>query len=87
MPGSRWDAEQVGIGTVPNQSELDLYGGWCPGMEVPVWREDMTNEVNLNGENTINYLGMMKGQIYRPTYTDGNFYPNINMRSYVVYYQ
>ena len=82
-------ADQVANGTVPNQSGTWIYGrsGWCPGMEVPVWRADMTNEANLNGENTINYLAMMNGSFYHPTYSGSGTNPNIILRSYLVYYQ
>lgn len=82
-------AEQVAIGTVPNQSGTWVYGraGWCPGMEVPVWRVDFTGDVDLNGTNTLEYLGLVDGEIYRPSYTSGTFRPRVDMRSYLVYYQ
>ena len=82
-------ADQVSIGTIPNQSGTWIYGrgGWCPGMEVPVWRADLTDGVDLSGTNTLNYLGLMEGEIYHPVYTTGNFNPRIDMRSYLVYYQ
>ncbi len=82
-------AEQVAIGTVPNQSGTWVYGraGWCPGMEVPVWRVDFTDDVDLNGINTLGYLGLVDGKIYRPSYTSGTFRPRVDMRSYLVYYQ
>jgi hypothetical protein len=82
-------AEQVGIGTIPNQSGTWVYGraGWCPGMEVPVWTADLTADVDLSGSNTLEYLGFVDGEIYHPTYTTGTFRPRVDMRSYLVYYQ
>ena len=82
-------ADQVSIGTIPNQSGTWIYGrgGWCPGMEVPVWRADLTGDVDLSGVNTLSYLGLMDGEIYHPVYTTGSFNPRIDMRSYLVYYQ
>ena len=82
-------ADQVAIGTIPNQSGTWVYGrgGWCPGMEVPVWRVDLTDDVDLSGSNSLSYISLVDGEIYHPNYTTGNFNPRIDMRSYVVYYQ
>ena len=81
--------EQVAIGTVPNQSGTWVYGrgGWCPGMEVPFWSVDVTDDVNLASSNEVSYLGLMSGEIYHPVYTSGSFNPRIDLRSYIVYYQ
>ena len=82
-------ADQVAVGTIPNQSGTWIYGrgGWCPGLEVPVWRADITEDVNFNADNTLNYLGLVDGVIYHPNYTSGDFRPRVDMRSYVVFYQ
>ncbi len=82
-------ADQVAIGTVPNQSGTWVYGrsGWCPGMEVPVWRNDFTGDVDLSGSNTLSYLGLVRGEVYHPSYTSGTFRPRVDMRSYLVYYR
>ena len=82
-------ADQVAIGTVPNQSGTWVYGraGWCPGMEVPVWRVDFTADVDVSGSNTLEYIGLVRGEIYYPSYTSGTFRPRVDMRSYLVYYQ
>ena len=82
-------AEQVAIGTVPNQSGTWVYGrgGWCPGMEVPFWRVDVTDDIQMNADNQVSYLGLMGGEIYHPIYTTGDFNPRIDLRSYIVYYE
>lgn len=82
-------ADQVQNGTIPNQSGTWIYGrgGWCPGLEVPVWRADITNDVTMGVGNTLNYVGMVNGKIYYPSYTSGTFRPRIDMKSYIVYYQ
>jgi hypothetical protein len=81
-------AEQVGIGTVPNQSGTWVYGraGWCPGLEVPVWRADITDDINPGIENELEYIGLFDGDIYHPKYTTGTFWPQIRMDAYIVYY-
>lgn len=51
------------------------------------WRNDFTNDVNLSGTNTLFYLGLVRGEIYHPSYTSGTFRPRVDMLSYLVYYR
>jgi hypothetical protein len=82
-------ADQVSMGTVPNQSGTWVYGraGWCPGMEVEVWRADVSSDVDVGSENQIEYLGLVDGDIYHPNWTSSGYGPNINMQTYLVYHQ
>ena len=49
--------DQVAEGTVPNQYGTWWYGraGWCPGKEVLTVVEDITDQVTIGGENTVDY--------------------------------
>ena len=49
--------DQVSEGTVPNQYGTWWYGraGWCPGKEVPTVTHDITSQVVVGGENTLEY--------------------------------
>lgn len=82
-------AEQVSDGVVPNQYGTWIYGrgGWCPGLEVAQWVVDITDDVTLGAENTIEYRGLFEGEAYVPQSSgsgDG-FNANINLVSYLVY--
>ena len=69
----------VDQGTIPNQYGTWWYGrgGWCPGKEVPTVMADITDQVDIGGENAIEYLRYRNGA----TYTGG---ANIRMQSWIV---
>ncbi len=76
--------DQVADGTVPNQYGTWWYGrnGWCPGMEVPIIRTDITSEVTLGADNTFDYEAFYMGSPYEP-----DNWSNIRLASYVVVYR
>ncbi len=83
-------AEQVAIGTVPNQAGTWPFGrgGWCPGKEVTPWTVDITAAVDLTGENTLSYEGLFEGAPFVPDYDVPNstgFRGRIDLASYLVY--
>ena len=81
---------EVPLGTVPNQFGTWYYGrgGWCPGREVAPWVVDITDAVTIGGENTVEYYGLLRDEVYVPDYTDpGGFWANIDMTSYVVFWR
>lgn len=71
--------EKAAEGTVPNQYGTWWYGraGWCPGKEVPTVMADITDQVTVGGENTLEYRGLYRGA----DYTGG---ATILMRSWIV---
>ena len=56
-------------------------------MEDPVWRASFTGDVDVSGTNTLEYIGLVRGDICYPSYTSGTFRPRVDMLSYLVYYQ
>ena len=78
-------AARVNQGVEPNEHGTWLYGrdGWCPGQEVVPWVKDITDQVNLNSENTIKYFGYFNGTDPNPLHSPGN----IDMSSYLVFYR
>ena len=84
-------AEQVAVdGVAPNQAGTWPYGrgGWCPGLGIQPWVQDITDQVDLAGENTIAYRGLYEGEPYVPDYDVSNstyFTARIDMASYLVY--
>jgi hypothetical protein len=83
-------ADQVAEGTVPNQAGTWPFGrgGWCPGKEVDPWVVDITDAVDLTGENTITYEGLFEGAPFVPDYNVANstgFPGRIDLASYLVY--
>ena len=72
------------LGVVPNEHGTWLYGrnGWCDGQQVDPWRIDITNEVDLTGENTVLYQGYYNDGPPDPGAKPGE----ITMFSYLVYY-
>lgn len=92
MAGSSYGcAEQVGEGTVPNQYGTWVLGrgGWCPGRGVDPWEEDVTDDVDLAGENTVSYLGLFEGETYVPVARDSGsgFGATIAANTWMVYYE
>jgi hypothetical protein len=78
-------AETVSEGTVPNQWGTWVYGrgGWCPGLQVDQWVQDITADLTFGEENTLEYSVTIDGVEPYDTSTDGR----IDMTSYIVYYK
>lgn len=81
---------QISSGVVPNQ--LGTWplgrGGWCPGLDVPLWRVDLTADAKDSG-NILTYEGLFGGKPYTPTKKDGgsSFWGRIDLSAWVVFYQ
>jgi hypothetical protein len=75
--------DQVDQGTVPNQSGTWFFGrgGWCPGMQVDPWTEDVTSLVTPGQTTTVSYRGLFNNNT--PPDDSGN----IRMTSYLVVYE
>ncbi|XP_028672880.1 uncharacterized protein si:dkey-256h2.1 [Erpetoichthys calabaricus] len=78
-------AEKVPEGVVPNERGTWLYGraGWCDGQDVAPWRTDITDQVDMMGDNIILYFGWYNGTDPNPTKEPGY----IIMYSYLVFYK
>ncbi len=77
-------------GVVPNQFGDWHWGraGWCPGLDVQPWTQDITAQVNLTGSNSITYKALVNGKPYEPKPPKGKSSATggtINMRSYIVF--
>lgn len=84
---------RVADGVVPNQGGTWIYGrsGWCPGLDVPPWRVDITAETEVGVENVLTYRGLYQGEDYvpvKPAANDPNegFDARVDMESWLVYY-
>ena len=79
--------QQVSVGVVPNQFGTWPYGraGWCPGLEVTPWVVDVTEAVDLNGDNTVTYQALLNRREYVPRNPDDQFAPSISMSSWLVF--
>jgi hypothetical protein len=80
---------KVREGVTPLQSGTWYFGraGWCPGQDVKLWRNDITDVLNL-GNNVMNYKCLVDGQDYNPQITNESGYKaNIKMTSYVVLWE
>ena len=94
LPGTIFNygcANLVSAGVVPNQFGTWPYAraGWCPGLDVPPKRIDITAQVKIGGEaNTITYRGLYRGAPYVPELApeSTSFDARIDMTSYLVYY-
>lgn len=94
LPGTIFNygcANMVAQGVVPNQFGTWPYAraGWCPGLDVPPKRIDITDQVKIGGEtNTITYRGLYRGEPYTPELAPEStgFDARIDMTSYLVYY-
>jgi hypothetical protein len=58
--------DSVDEGTVPNQYGTWWYGrsGWCPGREVALVTQDVTDQVTAGADATVEYLGYYRGEPY-----------------------
>ena len=56
-------ADMVDEGVVPGQWGNWTPGraGWCPGLPVQPWTVDVTSEVTMGQENTLEYRGLFGG--------------------------
>ncbi len=93
--GTDYDCmNRVAGGVVPNQAGTWVFGraGWCPGLDVPPWRLEITPEVRT-GWNELTYKALFNGQDYVsqpiPPATeppDGGYDARIELTGWVVYY-
>ena len=84
--------ERISEGVVPNQFGTWPYGrgGWCPGLDVMPWVQDITAQVDLKGDNLLTYQGLFKGKPYTPTPLPGKTSAdggNIKMFAWLVFYK
>lgn len=84
-------SNMVSLGVVPNQFGTWPYAraGWCPGLDVPPKRIDITEQVKKGGEaNVITYRGLYRGEPYVPELAPDQtgFDARIDMTSYLIYY-
>ncbi|MSP93165.1 MAG: hypothetical protein EXR79_15420 [Myxococcales bacterium] len=83
-------AEQVDVGTVPNQFGTWTLGrgGWCPGLDVKpsVW--DVTAQAKPGTKATVSYQGLFQGKEYvaQPG-QGGGFGAYIDMDSWIALYE
>ena len=56
-------AQRADEGVVPGQwgNWSQSRAGWCPGLPVETVRFDITDQVTLGAENTLNYSGSFQG--------------------------
>lgn len=61
-------AERVDEGVTTGQYGTWFFdrGSWCPGGQVERWREDITEAVDLDGENTLVWTGSFNGNPWPP---------------------
>ena len=83
--------DQVDVGVVPNQYGTWPFGraGWCPGLDVPPWVVDVTDSLRPTG-NEVTYRGLFQGADYEPRprpNPPGGFGANINMASYLIFWE
>ncbi|MCO4772612.1 MAG: hypothetical protein KDA24_21445 [Deltaproteobacteria bacterium] len=73
---------QIDDGALPNQYGTWYLGrgGWCPGLDVPPFRGDVSADLDFDGPNTISYRASLYGQ--EPANAG-----NIWMSSYLVFYR
>ena len=76
--------KMVDSGVVANQRGSWPYGraGWCPGLDVELFLFDITNWIDWNGSNTMEYSGLYDGSNYTQTSTN----PNIVAVIWIIYY-
>lgn len=73
---------QIDDGAVPNQYGTWYLGrgGWCPGLDVPPTRFDVTDDLDFDGFNELEYWGSLAGQ-------EPDNHGSIWMSSYLVFYR
>jgi hypothetical protein len=78
-------AERASEGVVPGQYGTWVYGrgGWCPGLQVDQWRQDVTTDVTAGSKATFSYRGLYNDSEVTVTGTDAR----IDLTSYAVYYK
>ncbi|KAJ8036127.1 hypothetical protein HOLleu_20006 [Holothuria leucospilota] len=78
-------AERTPSGVEPNEHGTWLYGrdGWCDGREVDPWTFDITDQLDLNGKNSVIYFGWFNGTDPNPLSNPGE----IILYSYLVFYK
>ena len=65
---------------------------WCPGLDVPPKRHDITDQVQIGGDsNVISYFGGFRGQPYTPVRAPGvepgaGWDMRIEMKSFLLYW-
>ncbi len=76
-------------GVTPNQYGTWVFGrgGWCPGVGVTPYVVDITHEVTLGAENTLDYRVLLDGLEQAPEVTNYNFSARIDLASWLVYSQ
>lgn len=94
--------DQIGIGVVPNQYGSWPFGrgGWCPGLEVALWRADVTGDVTPGADVTLDYEVWVNGAPYEPTWKNpaggtwpettpppGIWVPEVYLGSWLVIYE
>lgn len=87
-------ALQVPAGVAPNQFGTWPFGraAWCPGLDVPVKRHDITSQVQIGGaDNVIDYFGGFRGEAYVPVLAPGvepgtGWDMRIEMKSFLLYW-
>ncbi len=74
--------EQIDDGAVPNQYGTWYLGrgGWCPGLDVPPTRFDVTADLDFEGSNELAYWASLNG--WEP-----DNHGNIWLSSYLVFYR
>jgi len=84
-------AYQVPMGTVPNQFGTWTFGrgGWCPGKDVIPFIGDISDHVTPGQDATISYHSLLGNAPYDPVFSDSGsgFQANINMQSWLVFYE
>ncbi len=81
---------QVKDGVIPNQAGSWPFGrgGWCPGLDVSPWREDVTNSVVKGSDAVVIHNAFMDGKPFEPVPTgDSDVNARIDATSYIVFYK
>jgi len=86
------DPDVIATGVIPNQWGTWGYGraGWCPGLDVPPHRIDLTDAVIPGTNNTMSYsacLVLGDGSCVAPCECSDGYCPEIAMGSYIVFYE
>jgi hypothetical protein len=86
-------ALQIPLGVAPNQFGTWPFGraAWCPGLDVPPKRFDITDKIEIGGaDNVITYFGGFRGEPYVPVKRSGQegagWDMRIEMKSFLLYW-